>query len=135
MIQIKTQSEIKKMEEGGKILASVLSEVLKNVKEGVTELELDRIAEKLILKKGAVPGFKMVKGYSHALCFSTNDVVVHGVPTNYILKSGDVVGIDCGVFYKGFHTDMSQTLRVSAQNSKRKAKNDEIDKFLKMGEK
>lgn len=142
MIYVKTPAEIRKMEEGGKILGEVLSEVLKNVKEGVSEIELDRLAEKLILKRGAEPGFKMVKGYKHTLCFATNDVVVHGVPTDHVFKRGDVVGIDCGVFYKGFYTDMSETLHVSAQSSsvrraqdkKRKAQSkDKIDKFLSTG--
>lgn len=127
MIYIKSPKDLKKMEEGGRILGEVLSEVLKNAKEGVTEIELDRLAEKLITKRGAVPGFKTVNGYKHTLCFSTNDVVVHGIPTEYRLKNGDVIGIDCGVFYKGYHTDMSETLRVST-------KKDKVDPFLKTGQ-
>ena len=115
MIDIKTPEEIKVMREGGKILSSVLSELLKNIKPGVTELEIDNLAEKLILKKGAKPGFKEVKGYNNSICVSTNNVVVHGVPTNYKFKAGDVVGIDCGVFYKGFHTDMAETVMVGAE--------------------
>ncbi len=134
MIDIKTAEEIKIMAEGGRILADVLFEVLKFAKVGVSELELDGIAEKLILEKGGEPGFKKVKGYNYTICISTNDVVVHGIPTKYKLKEGDVVGIDCGVYYKGFHTDMAQTVRV--QKSKIKSqKPDEIDRFLQVGEK
>ncbi|MBF8250076.1 MAG: Methionine aminopeptidase [Candidatus Levybacteria bacterium] len=124
------------MRVGGKILADVLFEVLKHAEVGVSELELDQLAEKLILEKGGEPGFKKVEGYKHTICVSTNEVVVHGIPTNYKFKEGDVVGIDCGVYYQGFHTDMAQTLRVSTQNSKLKTQNyDEVDRFLKTGEK
>ncbi|MEK7502508.1 MAG: type I methionyl aminopeptidase [Patescibacteria group bacterium] len=134
MISIKTKNEIKIMQEGGRILAKVLNELLKNIKPGVTELEIDNLAEKLILKNGAKPGFKEVKGYNNSICVSTNNVVVHGVPTNYKFKSEDVVGIDCGVFYKGFHTDMAETLRVKSQISNLKSQMvDEIDKFLETG--
>lgn len=134
MIDLKTTEEIEIMRIGGKILAEVLQEVLKHAKVGVSELELDHLAGKLILEKGGEPGFKKVQGYKHAICISTNDVVVHGIPTNYKLKEGDVVGIDCGVYYKGFHTDAAQTVRV--QNSESRIQNsDEIDRFLETGEK
>ncbi|MBI2034937.1 MAG: M24 family metallopeptidase, partial [Candidatus Levybacteria bacterium] len=109
MINIKTEEEIQIMRKGGEILASVLWEVLAHAKPGVSELELDTIAEKMIRGKGAEPGFSKVPGYKHAICVSTNDVVVHGIPTAYKLSEGDVVGVDCGVFYKGFHTDMAET--------------------------
>lgn len=134
MINIKTPEEIEIMLVGGKILADVLFEVLKHAKVGVSELELDQLAEKLILERGGEPGFKKVEGYKHTICISTNDVVVHGIPTGYKLKVGDVVGIDCGVYYKGFHTDMAQTVRVKSE--KLKIQNSgEIDKFLEIGEK
>jgi len=134
MINIKTPEEIEIMREGGRILSLVLSELLENIKPGVTELEIDNLAEKLILKNGAKPGFKEIKGYNNSICVSTNNVIVHGVPTNYKFKSEDVVGIDCGVFYKGFHTDMAETLRVKSQISNLKSqKVDKIDKFLETG--
>lgn len=117
MIQIKTDKEIKIMREGGRILAEVLFEVLSHAKVGVSELKLDKLAEALIGKKGGDPGFKKVKGYRHAICVSTNNTVVHGIPTTYKLREGDIIGIDCGVYYKGFHTDMAQTLRVKSQIS------------------
>ena len=134
MIHIKTEEEIEIMRVGGKILAEVLFEVLKHAEVGVSELELDQLAEKLIREKGAEPGFKKVKGYHHAICVSANDIVVHGLPTNYKLKDRDIIGIDCGVYYKGYNTDMAQTLRVKTQNSKLKTQNyDEIDRFLETG--
>lgn len=137
MIHIKTTTEIEKMKEGGKILAEVLSKILRHAKPGTSELELDRLAEKLIGEKGGESGFKKVKGYRYTICISTNDVVVHGVPTVYRLREGDVVGIDCGVYFRGFHTDMAETLRVSTINNQQLTvnKRDKIDKFLDVGKK
>lgn len=134
MIHIKNKEEIEKMRKGGRILAEVLREVVASIKPGVTELELDALAERLIREKGGEPGFKKVKGYRHAICVSTNDVVVHGVPSGYAYKEGDVAGIDCGVYYEGFHTDMAETIRVA--NSKEQiadSKKDKIDDFLETG--
>jgi methionyl aminopeptidase len=132
MIKIKAPDEIKIMQTGGQMLAETLREVCASVKPGISEIELDALADKLIKEKGGEAGFKKVEGYHHATCISTNEVVVHGIPSPYKLKEGDIIGIDCGVFYKGFHTDMSETVRV--QSSKLKVHNDEVDKFLKVGE-
>ncbi|MBI2033061.1 MAG: type I methionyl aminopeptidase [Candidatus Levybacteria bacterium] len=116
MIHIKNEKEIAIMAKGGKILSDVLFKVLAYAQPGVSEIELDKLAEELIRKKGGEPGFKKVSGYNHTICISTNNVVVHGIPTIYRLKPGDVVGIDCGVYLNGFHTDMSETKII--QNSK-----------------
>ncbi len=126
MIKIKSPKEVEVMQRGGKILAEVLFETLSNVKPGISELELDKIAEDLIIKKGGTPGFKLVEGYHNTICISVNDVVVHGIPTNRKIKDGDVVGIDCGVFFEGFHTDMAETIAVGDVSS-------EVHKFLKTG--
>ncbi len=133
MIDYKTPEEIKIMQYGGHILATVLGEVMDAAVPGITELELDKLAEKRIRELGGEPGFMKVKGYHHSTCFSTNDVVVHGIPSDYKLQEGDVVGIDCGVFYKGFHTDMSESKRV--KNIGERAKDDEIDMFIAIGKK
>ena len=133
MIKIKTTEEIEIMKVSGRILAETLFEVLKHVRPGVSEKELDQLADQLIVEKGGYPGFKKVKGYFNATCISTNDVVVHGIPSDYRLMEGDVIGIDCGVYYKGFHTDMSETVRVRSQDSK--IKSDDVDKFLEIGKK
>jgi methionyl aminopeptidase len=129
MIKIKTPEQIKIMQIGGKMLADTIWEVCSQIKPGMTEIEVDAMADRLIKEKGGEAGFKKVEGYFHATCISTNEVVVHGIPSVRVLKDGDIIGIDCGVFYQGFHTDMSETVRVGAQ------KNDEIDKFLKVGKK
>lgn len=144
MIHIKTEKEVQVMAKGGKILASVLAQVMEKAKPGVTELALDVLAESLIRSQGAFPGFQKVPGYAHTVCVSTNDVVVHGVPTSYALQEGDVLGVDCGVFYKGFHTDMSETILVSGKKSHPKddqplaenlksQTNEKIDVFLETG--
>lgn len=126
MIHIKKQEEIEKMRTGGRILAEVLREVVGSIKPGVTELAIDQMAERLIREKGGEPGFKRVRGYKHTICASTNDVVVHGIPSGYAYKAGDIAGIDCGVYYRGFHTDMAETVLVSDKKS-------ETEKFLEVG--
>ena len=120
--------KIETMKAAGLILGEVLEGITKFIKPGVSELEIDSFAEELIRKRGAEPGFKRVPGYHHTICVSTNDVVVHGIPTANVLKEGDVVGVDCGVYLNGYHTDMAETLCVSAPRSK-----DGIDKFLGTG--
>lgn len=145
MIKIKNTQEIEIMHIGGKILSETMRELIDFIKPGVSEKELDKLAEALIVQKGGEPGFKKVDSYDYTLCVSTNDQVVHGLPTDYIFKENDVVGIDCGVFYKGFFTDMSKTLRVLSQKSNfppgtrfvesGKNQKDEIDRFLDTGKK
>lgn len=127
MINIKTPQELEIMKIGGQILSETMWELVSFVNESVSEIEIDKLAEKLIIEKGAEPGFKKVDEYKYTICLSTNDVVVHGIPTDYRLKNGDIIGIDCGVFYKGFHTDMSETVIVG------KSKDSKKEKFLKVG--
>ncbi len=127
MIDDKTRKKIEVMREAGKILGEVLEEVLGSVKPGITEIELDRMAESLILQKGGEPGFKRVDGYRHTICVSTNDVVVHGIPKEKVLRDGDIIGIDCGVYLNGFHTDMAESIIVGINSDKQK------EKFLQTG--
>jgi methionyl aminopeptidase len=132
MIHIKTPKEIEIMATGGKMLSETLSAVMEAARPGVSEKALDQLAEKLIREKGGEPGFMKVQGYKHTVCMSTNDVVVHGIPTEYLLQSGDVVGIDCGVFYKGFHTDMSES-KIIGERVKGKGESDPKELFLLTG--
>lgn len=127
MIHIKTPQDIAIMEKGGKILAEALFGVLVAAKPGVSELELDALAEKLIRAQGGEPGFKKVPGYHHTICVSTNDVVVHGIPTTYKLQEGDILGIDCGVYLDGFHTDMSESIVIGGKALADKAKAEFLD--------
>ncbi len=112
MSLIKTPEEIAIMREGGKILAAVLKEVAVMAKPGITTLELDRAAEALILKHGAKPAFKGYEGFPYSLCASVNDVIVHGFPSSEPLKDGDIVGLDLGVKWKGYNTDMAVTVAI-----------------------
>ena len=132
MIQLKTDQELKIMEKGGRILNTVMEILLQNVKAGVKLSELDSLAENKIRSFGAKPSFQEVPDYDWTICACVNDVVVHGIPDDYEIKNGDVVGIDCGVYYEGFHTDASWTVHVRPGKSDR---NEKIEKFLSCGEK
>ena len=112
MIKLKSEKEIQIMAEGGKILATVLKEIEKMVKPGISTIELDRAAEALILKHGALPAFKGYEGFPYSLCASVNEIIVHGFPSDRILKEGDIIGLDLGVLYKGYNTDMAVTVPV-----------------------
>lgn len=131
MIDIKTQKEIENMKKGGKMLAVALQEALDAVKPGVTEGELDKIAERAIRRQGGEPGFMKVPGYRHTICTATNEVIVHGIPGGYVLKKGDVICIDCGVYFGGLHTDMADTIVVGGDE----AASEEVQKFLETGKK
>lgn len=133
MIDYKTPQEIEIMKHGGHMLATVLGEVMDAIKPGVTELEADALAERRIRELGGEPGFMKVEGYHHTICVSTNDVVVHGIPTEYAFQEGDLVGIDCGVFYKGFHTDMSDSKIVLSDVKSQKSKVSDVERFLENG--
>ncbi len=100
------------MKEGGKILAHVMEEVKNKAVPGVTTRYLDEIAEKLILEHHGKPSFKGYHNFPATLCTSVNEVIVHGVPSGYVLKEGDILSLDLGVFYKGFHTDMAITVAI-----------------------
>lgn len=124
---IKSEKEIEIMSRAGKMLGQVLFETLKMVKPGISELELDSFADRRIAELGGYPGFKKVDGYRHAICVATNDVVVHGIPTARVLKDGDIVAIDAGVYLEGYHSDMAETVVVGKTNDK------SIYRFLEHG--
>ncbi len=109
---LKNKTDLKKLKAGGALLASVLKKVSTSIEIGITTKELDNIAQKLIKDFGAKPSFLGFEGYPAALCTSVNEQLVHGIPNNYQLKSGDIIGIDCGVWYEGFCTDMALTVGV-----------------------
>lgn len=112
MIILKSTQEIKAMTQAGKILASVLRRVESAVAPGVTTLELDELAADLIAKAGAKASFLNYNGFPATLCISVNEEVVHGIPDQRILKEGDLVSIDGGVLYQGFHSDSAITVPV-----------------------
>ncbi|OIO45944.1 MAG: type I methionyl aminopeptidase [Parcubacteria group bacterium CG1_02_39_15] len=112
MIIVKTPEEIKIMAEGGKILANIMKELEKNVGPGITTKELDELAEELILKSGGKCSFKNYQGFPACLCTSINEEIVHVIPSDRKLKEGDIISLDIGMKYKGFHTDMAITIPV-----------------------
>ena len=115
---IKTKEELELMRQSGKIAADILEKVQKKVAPGVTTMELDKLAEELIILakvksafKGQ-PSGKNGEGYPAVLCTSVNGVIVHGVPSDYELKDGDILSLDFGVLYKGYYSDLAVTIPV-----------------------
>jgi methionyl aminopeptidase len=113
MIVLKTRDEIGKLHECNEIVLKVLEETARAARPGVTTLDLDRVAERAAKAMGAVPAFKGYRGYPASLCASVNHEVVHGIPSSAtVLEEGDIVGLDFGVFYKGFCGDAARTVKV-----------------------
>lgn len=112
IISIKTPPETKKMQRGGKIAIFAMQEVASRIKPGVTTLELDEIAYRIIRARGAEPSFLNYEGFPNSTCISINSEVVHGIPSRVKLKDGDVVKVDLGIYFEGYHTDMARTFTV-----------------------
>lgn len=117
MIPIKNKKEIEIMRQAGQILSGVMKKIVPHVCRGVSTLELDQLAEKLIYQAGAEPGFKgygeKKEPYPATLCTSINEEVVHTIPQkDKVLKDGDIIGLDCGVKHKGYYSDMAITVVV-----------------------
>lgn len=133
MIPIKSKEEIEIMKEGGNILAMIMKALEKRVEPGIATIQLDRLAESLIFKYGGKPSFKGHQGYPAALCVSINKEIVHAVPSQRIVKGGDIISLDLGFFYKGFHTDMAVTLAVGDVSSEARRLLRATKKALKRG--
>ena len=114
MIVLKSKREIEFIRDAGRISAQALALVGQNVKAGITTKELDDLARKFIEKSGAVPSFLGYNGYPATICASVNDEVVHGIPSDRVLKEGDIVSIDLGAKYKGYHGDNAKTYAVGS---------------------
>lgn len=112
MIIIKNHDEIAIMRKAGRIVAETLLLLEKEVKPGITTASIDRMAEEFITKHGAKPSFKGLYGFPSSLCISVNEQVIHGFPGAYVLKEGDIVSIDCGASFDGFHGDAARTFPV-----------------------
>lgn len=105
MIYIRSEEELSKLRRAGQIVALTHQELKKHLVPGVTTLELDTIAEAFIRKCGATPSFKGLYGFPASICTSINQVLVHGIPNKTILKEGDIIAIDIGACYMGYHGD------------------------------
>lgn len=112
-ILIKSQLDLEKMRQGGQIAARILNELAESVKPGITTADIENLAQKLIADAGVKASFQGFHGYPAATCVSINDEVVHGIPSkNRLINEGDILGIDLGIFYEGFHTDTAVTVAV-----------------------
>ena len=112
-VTIKSQREIELMRESCKILADVFSQMEKAVHPGVSTLDINNLGEKLIRAHGCIPNFLNYNGYPASICVSVNDEIVHGIPNKHrILKDGDIVSLDAGTIYKGYHSDAARTHAV-----------------------
>jgi methionyl aminopeptidase len=120
VIILKSPREIEQMKNPCRIVAEILNQVAELVKPGVTTLELDSLAAKLARKYKARPAFKGYSGYPYCLCCSVNEQVVHGMPSERILRDGDILSIDFGVIHSGFYGDAAVTLPVGAVSEKAK---------------
>jgi methionyl aminopeptidase len=118
VIQLKSQREIEIMARGGKILADTVALMERSVKPGMSTADLDRIAEDFIRShKGAVPSFKGLYNFPASICSSINNEIVHGIPSKKrVLNEGDIISIDVGVQYEGYHTDSATTVAVGKVN-------------------
>lgn len=113
MVSIKSQNEIALMREAGKILAKVHEELREAIHPGMSTLDIDKLGEKIIRGYGCIPSFLNYNGYPASICVSVNDEVVHGIPhKDHILVEGDIVSLDAGVIYKGYHADAARTYGV-----------------------
>ena len=112
-VTIKSAREIELMREAGRLLAEVHDELAAFIKPGISTKDIDKLGEKLIREKGCIPNFLNYHGYPASVCVSVNDEVVHGIPNKHrILQDGDIVSLDAGVIYKGYHSDAARTYGV-----------------------
>jgi methionyl aminopeptidase len=109
MVNLKTEEELVIMREASQLLGKAHGEIARMIKPGVKTMALDKLAEEYIRDCGGVPSFKNYRGFPASLCISVNEVVVHGFPGNYEIKEGDIISIDCGVQFKGYHSDSAYT--------------------------
>ncbi len=112
-VTIKSAREIELMKEAGRILAIVHDELEKFIRPGISTLDIDKKGEEIIRSFGCIPSFLNYNGYPASICVSVNDEVVHGIPNkHHIIKEGDIVSLDAGVIYKGYHSDAARTYGV-----------------------
>lgn len=109
MVILKSQNEIGQMRKAGQLLAKVFEVLESNITPGITTQELDAICESQIRSFGAEPSFKGYRGFPGSICASINEQVVHGIPGERILQSGDIISVDIGLFVDGFHADAAKT--------------------------
>jgi len=136
VIIIKSDMELTYMKNAGRVVAETLAMIEKVIRPGITTAEIDKLAETFIRSHGAIPSFKGYGGFPASICASVNDVVIHGIPSNRILKDGDIISIDCGAILNGYHGDAARTFAVgSISNEAQKLIEVTRDSFFKAVEK
>lgn len=120
MIDLKREDEVELLRENNILVSKTLALVGEHIKPGVTTAELDKIAEEYIRANGATPSFLGYGGFPASLCISVNEQVVHGIPSGLIIKDGDIVSVDCGVYKNGFHGDSAYTFAVGEIGEKKR---------------
>ena len=133
MITLKSKREIELLKEAGHIVYLTLQYLRPHIKAGIKTIELDRLAEDFIRSKGATPSFKGYEGFPYTLCISINDEVVHGFPSERTLKDGDIISIDIGACYKGYHGDSAWTYQVGEISNEAKYLLEHTEKALYEG--
>jgi methionyl aminopeptidase len=118
MLYLKTEEEVGMLRESNLLVSRALAEVASFIRPGVTTLYLDEIAETFLRDNGGIPAFKGYGGFPKTLCTSVNDEVVHGIPSDYVLKDGDIISIDCGVVLNGWYGDSAYTFAVGEIDEK-----------------
>jgi methionyl aminopeptidase len=118
MLYLKTDEEVGLLRESNMLVSKTLAEIAFLIKPGVTTLTLDKVAETYILDNGAIPAFKGYNGFPNTLCTSVNDEIVHGIPSGYALREGDIISIDCGVILNGYYGDSAYTFAVGKIDDK-----------------
>ncbi|WP_020143222.1 type I methionyl aminopeptidase [Terracoccus sp. 273MFTsu3.1] len=118
-LQGRTDEQLRLMREAGLLVGRTLELLASELRPGLTTLELDRLAEEFIRSNGGIPNFQLVPGYSHTLCTSVNDEVVHGIPGPRVLEAGDIVSVDCGAEVKGWNGDAAFTAVVGGREAGR----------------
>jgi methionyl aminopeptidase len=118
MLYLKTDEEIELLRESNMLVSRTLAEIARLISPGITTLHLDRVAETFIRDNGGIPGFKGYGGFPNTLCTSVNDQVVHGIPSGYVLKEGDIISVDCGVILNGWYGDSAYTFAVGEIDGK-----------------
>ena len=134
MITIKSGRELELMREAGRIVAQVLAEIREAVAPGVTTADLEAVAGRIIVDEhGAIPSFKGYRGFPGMVCASINEEIVHGIPGQRVLREGDIVSVDVGVIYKGYHGDAAVTVGVGEIDAESQRLMDVTEEALRVG--
>ena len=111
---LKSKAEIAKMRRAGRVVAEMLDECTRAARPGATTADLDQVAREVLARRNAVSNFLGYHGFPAAICTSPNDVIVHGIPGDYVLQEGDILSLDCGAIIEGYHADAARTIPIDA---------------------